>query len=69
MPKLVVKEFIEKDLRDDLVLVAVVAEAIRLASCLEVVDQLHGFCFDALVHFWTPKRPYRWHGIGRDIVC
>ena len=41
--ELVVEEFVEKDLGDDLELVAIVTEAVVGADGLEVVDELLGF--------------------------
>ena len=61
--ELVVQEFVEEDLGDDLEFVAIVAQAIRGANGLEAVDQLAGALFKLLGYqACAPKWPpsVRW---------
>ena len=48
--ELVVEDFVEKDLGDDLELVAIVTEAVVGADGLEVVDELLGFGVEEAGH-------------------
>ena len=61
--ELVVEEFVEKNLGDDLEFVAIIAQAIRGANGLEAVDEFAGALFKLLGYqgcapMWPP--PVRW---------
>ena len=66
IPELVVHEFIQEGLGDDLELIARVAESVGGAHALEAVDELFGLRGEVLNHEflrWTPSGGGMWLGV------